>query len=150
LRDEESFDELGDIRERRRRNIGGWDVDDGGKQPLLSRPIKRRDFLSRNYKGLFLIPFILILVAVVIMAGSKYPNPPDEDRDEFNNIIGDVQNTANLAFTMGVLSLSFLFLIAPFLNLDLHIAMRVAMLLVGVVLITHFLTEGFRFQVLFG
>jgi len=112
--------------------------------------MRKRDFLSRNYKGLFLIPFILILVAVVIMAGSKYPNPPDEDRDEFNNIIGDVQNTANLVFTMGILSLAFLFLIAPFLDLEFHIALRIAMLLVGVVLITHFLTEGFRFQVLFG
>jgi hypothetical protein len=150
LRDEESFDELGDIRERRRRHIGGSEDYGEGRLQHPLRPMRKRDFLSRNYKGLFLIPFILILVAVVIMAGSKYPNPPDEDRDEFNNIIGDVQNTANLVFTMGILSLAFLFLIAPFLDLEFHIALRIAMLLVGVVLITHFLTEGFRFQVLFG
>ncbi|MCU0799777.1 MAG: hypothetical protein MUC62_08935 [Candidatus Thermoplasmatota archaeon] len=114
------------------------------------RPLKEKDFLSRNYKRLFLFPFVCILLAVLIMSGSKYPNAPHEDREDFLNVISDVQNTANLIFTIGVVSLSFLLFIAPFLDLDFHIAMKISLLALGVLLLAHFLTGGFKFQVLFG
>ncbi|MFW3145210.1 MAG: hypothetical protein ACMUIE_00175 [Thermoplasmatota archaeon] len=120
-----------------------------------------RDFLTRNYKRLFFFPFILILVAVIVMGASNYPSPPSSndywDHDEYmdaleryNNIINIFQNTADILFTMGVLMLSFLFFMAPFVKQNFHPTVKIAMMAIGVIIITHFLTDGFKLQVIFG
>ena len=120
-----------------------------------------RDFLSSHYKSLFTASFILILIAIIIMASSKYPNAPNEDDyddfDEykkasrtFNNIVGDVQNTADMIFTIGIVLLCFLLFMAPFIDLDLSPVMRIVMIAVGLIMITHFLNDGFNLQVVFG
>ena len=122
---------------------------------------RNRDFLSSHYKSLFTASFILILIAIIVMAGSKYPNAPDEDEygdfDDykkayrtFNNIVGDVQNTANMIFTIGIVLLCFLLFMAPFIDLDLSPVIKVAMIAAGLIMITHFLNDGFNLQVVFG
>ncbi len=113
------------------------------------------DFLNRNYKGLFLIPFILILTGVLIMAIAEYPNPPDpedyddsdeyrDDLDNFNNIIGDIHTTGELFFTFAIIVLSFLFFMAPFTDRKLNPVLKIAMLALGVIIIRHFLSGGFN------
>ncbi|MDD1713405.1 MAG: hypothetical protein LUQ69_09605 [Methanoregulaceae archaeon] len=155
-----------DPKQNRRKRDGlereKWTMYDTRDPQSETRPMHTRDFFSRHYKQLFLIPFICILLAILIMGISKYPNPPDsddyEDPDDdyrkdlqrFNNIIEDVQNTADILFTIGILALSFLFFIAPFLDLNFNIALKIAMLVIGVVLVTHFLNGGFNLQVIFG
>ena len=122
---------------------------------------KKEPFITRTYRKLFIVPFILILTAIIVMAISNYPNPPSSnDYDEhdnyldalelYNNIINAIQNTANLLFTMGILILSFLFLMAPFTEQKFHLVLKIAMLVIGVVIITHFLTDGLKLQVIFG
>lgn len=121
----------------------------------------RDPFLTRNYRKLFLVPFILILTAIVVMGASNYPNPPNsndyddydnyqDDLELYNNIINAIQNTADLLFTLGILILSFLFLMVPFAEPKFPLVLKITMMAIGVLIITHFLTDGLKMQVVFG
>ena len=119
------------------------------------------DLISRNYRTLFMFSFVLIMVAVIIMAGSKYPNAPDEDNyDDYDNyredykdhvnIVNDVQNTADMIFTIGIVMICFLLFMAPFVKLEISPAMRIVLIVVGLIMLTHFLNDGFDLQVILG
>jgi len=132
---------------------------EAGAQSQQPRP----DFLTKHYPKLFIIPFMIILLALVTMTASSYPDPPDEDdysddaRDDwqkdvenFNDVVGDIQNTANMMFSIGVLTLSFLLFMGPFVDRDFSTATKIVMLILGVAIIALFLTEGFKLNAVFG
>lgn len=124
-------------------------------------PPTRKDPILQHYRKFFIIPFVLLLVAVILMAATDYPNPPNEDDyddddewrkdlDKFNDFIGDTQTTANLFFTIGILCLSFLFFMGAYAEPKMHIALKIVMVIIGAIIITQFLSNGFQFQTIFG
>jgi len=132
-----------------------WESENGESFPV------QKDFFSRNYKYFIMVPFTLILLGVLIMAISEYPNPPDPDSygdsdnyrdalDNYNNIVGDIRTTGELFFTLAIISLSFLFLTVPFLENKLSPVIKIAMMAIGVILMTHFLSGGFNLSLSLG
>lgn len=122
----------------------------------------RQDPLTKHYTKMFILPFLFILIAIVTMTASTYPDAPDEedyndDRDkwqnaveDFNDQVEDVQNTANLLFSIGVLMLSFLLFMGPFVDRGFTTATKIVMMILGVAIIALFLTEGFKLNAVFG
>ena len=122
----------------------------------------KRDLLSKHYTKMFILPFLFILIALITMTASTYPDPPDEadyndDREkwqsaveDFNDQVADVQSTADMLFSIGVLILSFLLFMGPFVDREFSTATKIVMLILGVAIIALFLTEGFKLNAVFG
>jgi len=123
------------------------------------------DLLVLHYRKLFILPFLLLLVAVIMMSATQYPDPPEiedyedeedptdawrTDMDEFNDTVEDVNTTADLLFTIGILILAFLFFMGGFIDRRVSSPARVAMMILAVVIIALFLSDGFKLQALFG
>lgn len=123
------------------------------------------DLLVLHYRKLFIVPFLLLLIAVIMMSASQYPNPPEiedyedeedptdawrADLDEFHDTVEDVQTTADLLFTVGILVLAFLFFMGGFIDTRVSGPARVAMMILAVVIIALFLSDGFKLQAMFG
>jgi magnesium-transporting ATPase (P-type) len=122
----------------------------------------RQDPLTKHYTKMFTLPFLFILIAIVTMTASTYPDAPDEEDynddhekwqkavEDFNDQVEDVQSTANLLFSIGVLMLSFLLFMGPFVDRGFTTATKIVMMVLGVAIIALFLTEGFKLNAVFG
>ena len=134
--------------------------DNGRSPPSKSSP--NTDPWSKRYRKMFIIPFILLIVSVLIISISNYLDPPDlddydEDREkwqkdmkDFEDTVDDFQNTADMVFTLGILVLSFLFFMGAFVDKQLPISVKITMMILGVVIISIFLADGIKLQALIG
>ena len=134
--------------------------DGRGSPPSKSSP--NTSPWSKRYRKLFIIPFVLLVISVLIISISNYLDPPDEDdyddnyekwqkdMKDFNDTVDDFQNTADMVFTLGILVLSFLFFMGAFVDKQLPISVKITMMILGVVIISIFLADGIKLQALIG
>jgi len=129
--------------------------------PMIE-PWSRRYVEGKRYRKMFIVPFILLIISVLITGASNYPDPPYEDdyednydkwqreKRDFDDIIGDIQNTADMFFTVGILVLSFLFFMGAFVDKELPVSIKIVMMVLGVAIISLFLADGIKLQAIFG
>lgn len=135
---------------------------DSGRPPP-SKPSPNTDPWIKRYRKMFIIPFILLVISVLIMSIANYLDPPDEDdyddddhekwqkdMKDFNDTVDDFQNTADMVFTIGILVLAFLFFMGAFADKQLPISVKITMMILGVAIISIFLADGIKLQALIG
>ena len=116
---------------------------------------------AKRYRKMFVIPFILFLVSVLLISVVNYLIAPDRDdyddyeewqkaSKHFNNGVNAVQNTANMFFTFGILCLSFLFFMGALIDRELPVSIKITMMILGVAIIAMFLADGIKLHALIG
>lgn len=103
-----------------------------------------------RYRKLFRIPFIFILIAIILMSISYYPNEPEDGDEGFDVFVNGVRTTANMVFTVGILILAFIFFKGAFTDPEMHIAMKLTLIGVGGFILITFLSDGFIFRSFIG
>jgi magnesium-transporting ATPase (P-type) len=134
------------------------------KQPRAKPPRVRSEgsFMSKHYRKLFLITFVLILISLLLTASTQYPEAPDrddydedwetweDDTERYDDVIRVLTVTAELLFTMGVLLLCFTMILGAFVDRLIPDKARMIMLILAVVILALFFSMGFKLQTSFG